>query len=63
MCKRSKRLNKFEEQLPDAIDLFNRDHARRPQHSQRSGDHRHGDPDPVRMEFKKLMEELALARR
>src|SRR2546429_3522202 len=57
---RSKRLAKFEDQLPDAIDLFTR--------TMRSGHNIHSGletiatetADPVRMEFKKLMEELAL---
>ncbi|HXK07474.1 MAG TPA: type II secretion system F family protein [Verrucomicrobiae bacterium] len=57
---RSKRLKKFEEQLPDAIDLFTR--------TMRAGHNIHSGletiatetADPVRMEFKKLMEELAL---
>ena len=54
------RLRKFEEQLPDAIDLFTR--------TMRAGHNIHSGletiatetADPVRMEFKKLMEELAL---
>lgn len=57
---RNKRLKKFEEQLPDAIDLFTR--------TMRAGHNIHSGletiatetADPVRMEFKKLMEELAL---
>ena len=57
---RAKRLKKFEEQLPDAIDLFTR--------TMRAGHNIHSGletiatetADPVRMEFKKLMEELAL---
>ena len=57
---RSKRLGKFEDQLPDAIDLFTR--------TMRSGHNIHSGletistetGDPVRMEFKKLMEQLAL---
>jgi len=57
---RAKRLKKFEEQLPDAIDLFTR--------TMRAGHNIHSGletiatetSDPVRMEFKKLMEELAL---
>lgn len=57
---RSRRLHKFEEQLPDAIDLFTR--------TMRAGHNIHSGletiatetADPVRMEFKKLMEELAL---
>lgn len=57
---RSKRLKKFEHQLPDAIDLFNR--------SMKAGHNIHAGletiasetSDPVRMEFKKIVEELAL---
>ena len=57
---RAKRLGKFEDQLPDAIDLFTR--------TMRSGHNIHSGletiatetGDPVRMEFKKLMEQLAL---
>ena len=58
--KRSRRMKKFEEQLPDAIDLFTR--------TMRAGHNIHSGletiatetADPVKMEFKKLMEELAL---
>ena len=58
--KRSSRLSKFEEQLPDAIDLFTR--------TMRAGHNIHSGletiaaetSDPVRMEFRKMMEELAL---
>jgi tight adherence protein B len=58
--KRRKRLLKFEQQLPDAIDLFNR--------SMRAGHNIHAGLetisqetfDPVRMEFRKVLEELAL---
>src|SRR5438445_8515690 len=58
--KRKRRLLKFEEQLPDAIDLFNR--------SMRAGHNIHAGLetisqetfDPVRMEFRKVLEELAL---
>jgi tight adherence protein B len=58
--KRSRRMKKFEEQLPDAIDLFTR--------TMRAGHNIHSGletiaaetSDPVKMEFKKLMEELAL---
>jgi tight adherence protein B len=58
--KRRQRLLKFEEQLPDAIDLFNR--------SMRAGHNIHAGLetvsqetfDPVRMEFRKVLEELAL---
>jgi tight adherence protein B len=57
---RARRLRKFEEQLPDAIDLFTR--------TMRAGHNIHSGletiatetADPVRMEFKKLVEELAL---
>jgi tight adherence protein B len=60
MSKRTKRLRKFEESLPDAIDLFNR--------SMKAGHNIHAGLetiaqetfDPVKMEFKKVMEELAL---
>jgi tight adherence protein B len=57
---RARRLRKFEENLPDAIDLFNR--------SMKAGHNIHAGLeaiaqetfDPVRMEFKKVVEELAL---
>jgi tight adherence protein B len=57
---RRKRLQKFEENLPDAIDLFNR--------SMKAGHNIHAGlstvaqetADPVRMEFRKVVEELAL---
>ncbi len=57
---RSKRLRKFEENLPDAIDLFNR--------SMKAGHNIHSgletvaaeSVEPVRSEFKKVIEELAL---
>jgi tight adherence protein B len=57
---RAARLKKFEDNLPDAIDLFTR--------TMRAGHNIHSGletiaaetNDPVRMEFKKLMEELAL---
>jgi tight adherence protein B len=57
---RARRLHKFEAALPDAIDLFNR--------SMRAGHNMHAGLetiaqetfDPVRMEFKKVIEELAL---
>ena len=60
MRKRSRRLRRFEEMLPDAIDLFTR--------TMRAGHNIHSGletiatetSDPVKMEFKKLMEELAL---
>jgi tight adherence protein B len=57
---RSRRMKKFEEMLPDAIDLFTR--------TMRAGHNIHSGletiatetSDPVKMEFKKLMEELGL---
>ena len=57
---RGKRLRKFESSFPDAIDLFNR--------SMKAGHNIHSGletvasetADPVRMEFKKVIEELAL---
>jgi len=57
---RRRRLRKFEEALPDAIDLFNR--------SMKAGHNIHSGLetiatetfDPIRMEFKKVIEELAL---
>ena len=57
---RRRRLRKFEEGLPDAIDLFSR--------SMRAGHNIHAGLaaiaeetfDPVRMEFRKVIEELAL---
>jgi tight adherence protein B len=57
---RSARLAKFELQLPDAIDLFTR--TMRAGHNIHSGLETIANEtaDPVRMEFKKLMEELAL---
>jgi tight adherence protein B len=57
---RSHRLRKFEEQLPDAIDLFTR--TMRAGHNIHSGLETiaHETADPVKMEFRKLMEELAL---
>ena len=57
---RRRRLRKFEAQLPDAIDLFTR--TMRAGHNIHSGLETVANetPDPVRMEFKKLMEELAL---
>ncbi len=58
--KRAARLAKFEQQLPDAIDLFTR--TMRAGHNLHSGLETIATEtiDPVRMEFKKLMEELAL---
>jgi tight adherence protein B len=57
---RSRRMKKFEEMLPDAIDLFTR--TMRAGHNIHSGLETIATEtgDPVRMEFKKLMEELAL---
>jgi tight adherence protein B len=57
---RNRRMRKFEEQLPDAIDLFTR--TMRAGHNIHSGLETVADEtsDPVKMEFKKLMEELAL---
>jgi tight adherence protein B len=57
---RGSRLRKFESQLPDAIDLFTR--TMRAGHNIHSGLETiaHETADPVRMEFRKLMEELAL---
>jgi tight adherence protein B len=57
---RARRLRKFEELLPDVIDLFNR--------SMKAGHNIHAgletiaqeSVDPCKMEFKKVMEELAL---
>ena len=57
---RGQRLRKFEESFPDAIDLFNR--------SMKAGHNIHAGLetiaqetfDPVRMEFRKVIEELAL---
>src|ERR1051326_5437189 len=60
MRARSQRLRKFEEQLPDAVDLFPR--TMRAGHNIHSGLETIANEtaDPVRMEFKKLMEELGL---
>jgi tight adherence protein B len=60
MLVRSRRMRRFEESLPEAIDLFNR--------SMRAGHNIHAGLetiaretfDPVRMEFRKVVEELAL---
>lgn len=57
---RAHRMNKFEENLPDAIDLFTR--------TMRAGHNIHSGletistetSDPIKKEFKKVMEELAL---
>ncbi len=57
---RTARLKKFEDNLPDAIDLFTR--TMRAGHNIHSGLETIATEtvDPVKMEFKKLMEELAL---
>ena len=57
---RGRRLKKFEENLPDAIDLFTR--TMRAGHNIHSGLETIATEtlDPVRQEFKKMMEELAL---
>ncbi|MGA2146744.1 MAG: type II secretion system F family protein [Bryobacteraceae bacterium] len=57
---RARRLRQFEEMLPDAIDLFTR--TMRAGHNIHSGLETVANEtaDPVRMEFRKLMEELAL---
>jgi tight adherence protein B len=57
---RAVRLRKFEESLPDAIDLFNR--SMKAGHNIHSGLETIAQEtfDPVRMEFKKVLEELAL---
>ncbi len=57
---RKKRMSKFEEQLPDAIDLFNR--SMKAGHNIQSGlETIAGETfDPCRMEFKKVIEEVAL---
>ena len=57
---RSRRMSKFEDMLPDTIDLFNR--------TMKAGHNIHSgletiaseSSDPVKMEFKKVVEELAL---
>jgi len=58
--KRNQRLRKFEDQLPDAIDLFTR--TMRAGHNIHSGLETIAEEtaDPVRMEFRKVTEELAL---
>ncbi len=58
--KRAARLRKFEESLPDAIDLFNR--SMKAGHNIHSGLETIAQEtfDPVRGEFKKIIEELAL---
>jgi tight adherence protein B len=57
---RSRRLHKFEQALPDAIDLFNR--SMKAGHNIHAGLETvaHETFDPVRMEFRKVIEELAL---
>jgi tight adherence protein B len=57
---RSRRLHRFEEQLPDAIDLFTR--TMRAGHNIHSGLETMANEtlDPVKMEFRKVMEELGL---
>ena len=57
---RQQRLSKFEESLPDAIDLFNR--SMKAGHNIHAGLEAIGQEtfDPVRMEFRKVVEELAL---
>lgn len=57
---RARRLAKFEENLPDAIDLFNR--SMRAGHNIQSGLETIGTEtvEPVRMEFRRVVEELAL---
>jgi tight adherence protein B len=58
--KRAGRLGKFEHQLPDSIDLFNR--SMRAGHNIQSGLDTIATEtaDPMRMEFKKVMEEMSL---
>ena len=60
MFARNKRIRKFEEVLPDAIDLFTR--TMRAGHNLHSGLETIAQEsvEPVRGEFKKMMEELAL---
>ena len=57
---RARRLGKFEENLPDAIDLFTR--TMRAGHNIHSGLETIAEEtsDPIKMEFRKVMEELAL---
>ena len=57
---RQRRMARFEELLPDAIDLFNR--SMKAGHNLQSGLETIAAEtlDPVRMEFRKVMEELAL---
>jgi tight adherence protein B len=58
--RRNRRMRQIEEMLPDAIDLFTR--AMRAGHNIHSGLHVLADesPEPLRGEFKKLVEELGL---
>jgi tight adherence protein B len=58
--KRSNRLAKFEHQLPDSIDLFNR--SMRAGHNIQSGLETISteSADPMKQEFKKVMEEMGL---
>jgi tight adherence protein B len=58
--KRASRMGKFEENLPDAIDLFTR--TMRAGHNIHSGLETIAEEtaDPIRMEFRKVMEEMAL---
>jgi tight adherence protein B len=58
--KRAARMAKFEHQLPDTIDLFNR--TMRAGHNIQSGLETISTEtsDPVKMEFKKVMEEMSL---
>jgi tight adherence protein B len=60
LWKRNKRLRKFEEQLPDCIDLFNR--AMKAGHNIHAGIDTIASEtaDPARQEFRKVTEELAL---
>ncbi len=60
MRKRASRLSRFEELFPDAIDLFNR--ALKAGHTIHSGLETVASEsmDPVKSEFKKAIEELAL---
>jgi tight adherence protein B len=57
---RKRRLSKFEQQLPDGIDLFNR--SMKAGHNISSGLETVAAEtfDPMRMEFKKVIEEMAL---
>ncbi|MES1258686.1 MAG: type II secretion system F family protein [Acidobacteriota bacterium] len=60
MRRRNARMKKFEDQLPDAIDLFTR--TMRAGHNIHSGLETIAEEtsDPIRMEFRKVTEELAL---